>query len=533
MEQLERRIIQILDKCATINVTISKKKFTIGTEIPFAGFLISDNGIKPDPQKTVAIASFPSPKNITDLRSFLGLANQLAFFLPDFSHLTCEMRKLLSTKNAFLWLEIHENEFRKLKEVLTSELLVKTFDPKLTTMLLTDASCLNGLGYALLQKENDTKLRLIACGSCSLSETQNRYATIELECLAIQYAISKCRFYLLGLPTFEIITDHKPLLGIFEKYIFEVDNPRLQRLREKMQAYNFTVKWVSGKLHLIADALSRAPHFSPHSKELTVETTFAVLAEEHPQCNQLLECLTNCICPAYKDLLTQIRTDFSSQSLSTFAKSYKNLGDRLSIYSFKNKEFILLDCRQIIIPPPEAIPFLLKNFHSAHVGIERTVRLAKQFFFWHGMLNDLTTTIDSCKACQMYTPSQKKKVIQSHTLLKAAFSFQECASDLFTLNGNEYIILVDRLTGFLCCDKLQRTTTSAILIKLTNWFNILGWPEKIRSDGGPQFRSEFNDFCKSFYIDHELSSPYHPESNGLAEAAVKNAKNLLKKCELT
>ena len=118
----------------------------------------------------MAIASFPSPKNITDLRSFLGLANQLAFFLPDFSHLTSEMRKLLSTKNAFLWLETHQNEFEKLKQVLTSDLLVKTFDPKLPTKLLTDASLLNGLGYTLLQKETDSKLRLITCGSCSLSE---------------------------------------------------------------------------------------------------------------------------------------------------------------------------------------------------------------------------------------------------------------------------------------------------------------------------------------------------------------------------
>ena len=106
----------------------------------------------------------------------------------------------------------------------------------------------------------------------------------------------------MGLPNFEIVTDHKPLLGIFDKYIFEIDNPRLQRLREKMKAYNFEVKWVPGKLHLIADALSRAPHFSPHSEELTVETTFAILAEEHPQCNQLLECLTSCICTAYEDL---------------------------------------------------------------------------------------------------------------------------------------------------------------------------------------------------------------------------------------
>ena len=203
-----------------------------------------------------------------------------------------------------------------------------------------------------------------------------------------------------------------------------------------------------GKLHLIADGLSRAPHFSPHSEELTVETTFAVLAEKHPQCNQLLECLTSCICPAYEDLLIHILNDFSSPSQSHFAKSYKTMGDRLSIYPYNGKEFVLLDCLQII-PPPGAIPFLLKNLHSDHVGIERTVRLTKQLFFWHGMLNDLTTTNDSCKACQLYTPSQKRKVIQSQPLRKAAFSFQEWPADLFTLNGNEYIMLVDLLTGFL------------------------------------------------------------------------------------
>ena len=71
LECLEKQIIQILERCATINFQSLEKKITIGTEIPFAGFLISDNWIKPDPQKTVAIASFPTPKNITDLRSFL------------------------------------------------------------------------------------------------------------------------------------------------------------------------------------------------------------------------------------------------------------------------------------------------------------------------------------------------------------------------------------------------------------------------------------------------------------------------------
>ena len=199
--------------------------------------------------------------------------------------------------------------------------------------------------------------------------------------------------------------------------------------------------------------------------------------------------------------------------------SYKKIGDRLTIYKFNDIEFVLLNSRQIV-PPPGAIPSLPKNLHSVHVGVDRTMSL----FFWHGMLNDITNTINSCKACQLYVPSQKKKAITSRPLKEAAFSFKECAADLFSLHGNDYIVLVDRLTSFLCCKKLSKTSIASVLLKLTPWFNLLWWPEIVQTDGGPQFHSEFDDFCKNFSIHPELSSPYHPESNGLAEGAIKNAK---------
>ena len=147
-----------------------------------------------------------------------------------------------------------------------------------------------------------------------------------------------------------------------------------------MQAFNFQVKCVPGTLHLITDALSRAPHFSPHADELTVETSFAVLNEEHPQCNQLLNCLSEHICPQYTELLIQIQNDFSSKSMSPFAASYKKIGDRLSIYKYNNIKFVLLNSRQIV-PPPGAIPSLLKNIHPAHVGVDRTMSLTKRLFF--------------------------------------------------------------------------------------------------------------------------------------------------------
>ena len=86
---------------------------------------------------------------------------------------------------------------------------------------------------------------------------------IQLSSLAIQYAVTKCSYYLQGLESFEVWTDHRPLVGTFSKDIHQLENPRLMRMREKLMHYTMAVKWVEGKTHYIADALNRAPVFGP------------------------------------------------------------------------------------------------------------------------------------------------------------------------------------------------------------------------------------------------------------------------------
>ena len=83
------------------------------------------------------------------------------------------------------------------------------FDPNVKTVVLTDASRLYGIGFALVQVYKD-KLALIQCGSASLSPTQSRYSTVELECLTIVHAIQKCHYYLVGITRFEVWKDHRP-----------------------------------------------------------------------------------------------------------------------------------------------------------------------------------------------------------------------------------------------------------------------------------------------------------------------------------
>jgi hypothetical protein len=123
-----------------------------------------------------------------------------------------------------LWLQPHQEAFELIRKKLTSPLVVKPFNKKLKTELLTDASRLKGLGYALIQRETDKTPRLIQCNSKSLTSAERGYAVIEIEGLAIQYAIEDCRFYLLG-NKFTVFIDHRPLEVVFKKISFRSDEP--------------------------------------------------------------------------------------------------------------------------------------------------------------------------------------------------------------------------------------------------------------------------------------------------------------------
>ena len=136
-----------------------------------------------------------------------------------------------------------------MKSLLSAKLLTKHFNPSLPIQLLTDASRQHGLGYALCQPCPDGSISIITCSSRALSPTEQRYATVELECLGILWAVRKCEFYLKGLPNFTVITDHKPLEGIFKKQLFDLSNARLMRMREKLSGYCFDVKWIACLLY--------------------------------------------------------------------------------------------------------------------------------------------------------------------------------------------------------------------------------------------------------------------------------------------
>ena len=146
LSTLHSRIKEVSTRCQSLNVILSKKKFVIGDKLPFAGYIVFSEGINSNQECVEAIRKFPVPKDTSGVKSFIGLDNQLNFFIPDFSHQTKNMRVILGKGMIFHWLPEHTAEFDRVKTILSDKLLTRHFNPDLPVQLLTDASRHHGLG---------------------------------------------------------------------------------------------------------------------------------------------------------------------------------------------------------------------------------------------------------------------------------------------------------------------------------------------------------------------------------------------------
>ena len=229
----ESHVKQFLQCCADFNISLNTEKFQFfQRQVTFAGFQLSAEGYQVDPSITAAITNYPTPTNRSELRSFLGLVNQLSTSTNALATLLDPLRPLLSTKNEFLWSTPQDEALSHIKKSLTAPPQLSFFDINKPTRLCTDASR-QGLGFILQQKTAE-KWALIQAGSHFLLDAETRYAVIELEMLAVSWAVAKCRLFLTGLQHFHVITDHNPLLSILNtRRLDEIENPRLQCLKAR------------------------------------------------------------------------------------------------------------------------------------------------------------------------------------------------------------------------------------------------------------------------------------------------------------
>ena len=213
----------------------------------------------------------------------------------------------------------------------------------------------------------------------------------------------------------------------------------------------------------------------------------------------------------------------SIKQVKEIIKSYFKIRDELTIL---NDMIFKGNC---LVIPDSLRNEMMTRIHYNHLGARKCLDMAKNSIFWPGMANQVTQKIQSCYICQKFSKSQTPEPLISHEI--PLLPWNKIGCDLFEVNGEKFLLLIDYYSKYLEVEKLNQTINSFTVIQIMkSIFARHGIPRTVVSDGGPQFSSDiFKQFAKEWEFTHVMSSPTYAKSNGLAERNVQTAKNIFKK----
>ncbi|XP_030853177.1 uncharacterized protein K02A2.6-like [Strongylocentrotus purpuratus] len=512
----DRKLEALLQRCRDKGIKLNQKKSVLkATSIPFLGHIVTDKGLKVDPEKVKAILEMPNPSDPTEVQRLQGSVNYLARFLPMLSDMFEPLRRLTHKDADWEWTSEHERAMSRVKESLTRAPVLAYYSPDLPLTIQCDASK-SGLGAVLLQKGQP-----LSYVSRALTATEQRYAQIEKEALAICFALERFHQYTFGQRVI-VESDHKPLQAIVKKPLHKAPR-RLQGMLMRMLHYDIDITWVKGQDMHLADMLSRA--YLPTTVgatefgEVNIVETLSMGEERvkqlqsHTNNDEVLQTVKKVIHKGWPEQKAEV---------PEAAKSYFNIRDELSV-----QDGLVFRGERVVIPITLRKE-MKETLHTSHLGIEGTLRRAREIIYWPGMNADVKQFIQTCEACRMYEQQNQKETLMPHDIPDRPW--EKVGTDLFELNKKHYLVTVDYLSNFWEIDRLYDLGSRAVIGKLKSHFARYGIPSTVISDNGPQYSSEdFAKFSKRWQFDHVTISPRHSQANGKVEAAVKAAKRLLKK----
>ena len=229
------------------------------SEVIYLGHRIDKEGLHPTEAKIAAILKAPAPKNLTELRAFLGLLNYYGKFLPNLSTMLAPLHKLLKSNTKWFWKAEQAQAFQEAKNLIQSPRVLVHYDSSRPLVLSCDTSPY-GVGAILSHIMDDNTEGPVAFVSRTLSKAETNYVHLEKEALSIIFGIHMFHNYLYG-RKFIIHSDHKPLMYIFNasKAIPTMASPRVICWSLTLSAYSYEIHYRPGKQQANTDALSRLP----------------------------------------------------------------------------------------------------------------------------------------------------------------------------------------------------------------------------------------------------------------------------------
>lgn len=533
-ETFEEHLIhlrQVLDRLREYNLKLKLVKCSFGRkEVEYLGHVIitcgKSCGVKPNKKKIEKILSYPKPIDKDTLHTLLGMLGYYSQYVPDFMIRTAPLTDMLQGNVKFRWTIEYDEIVDRILEILAKEPVLASPDFTKEFFLQTDA-CNTGIAAVLSQYDGDGREHPIYFLSRKLKKHERNYSTIEKECLAIVWAIKRCRPYLYG-NYFCVVTDHRPLTYLKD---MRDHNMRVTRWNLALQEYNFRIEYRPGKKHQNADALSRmyegeldsdcaivqvqaVDTFDTINQNISelqrgddeLKPWFRLLEEEKKQHQHF--------CVEHGKLYYIGQIDFEDQ------QGYRFLNKRLYVPRFLRNQILNL-CHDSLV--------------SCHLGIPRTLNRIRQQFYWPRLKQDVIEYVRACRKCQLnkdLTRSYKAPLVP----IEARRPFERIVIDCFgplpqTFDGNRFgVVVTDYFTKFVeafAVPNIKATTIARLFVE-----NIIcrhGAPEILMSDRGTNFLSEVvQETCKLLGVKTMHSTSYHPQTQGLVERWNKTVATMLR-----
>ncbi|UYV72847.1 hypothetical protein LAZ67_10000976 [Cordylochernes scorpioides] len=420
--------------------------------IKVLGHLVSEKGIRPDPVKIEVIINFPTPKNTTDVRSFIGLCSYYRHFVRNFANKAKPLHELLKINTRIVWSKEQDESFQILKAALTTDPFLGHYKKEAETYLHTDASG-HGIG-AILIKIHEGGGKPIAYASKTLNAAEKNYSN-----------------------------DRERMSGRSMGYLqvlANINDPsgRLARWALRLQQFDISIVYKSGKKHQDADCLLRNPLLDTDENNIPELISITDVRKEQEKDDQITK-------------KSKMRID------------------------------------------------ILREAHDSpmagHLGFAKTYDRVRKKYFWPGLYRFLKQYMSHCRECQKQKGSTGRPPGQLVPIPPVARPFQRVGIDLLgrfpvSNNGNKWIVVA---TDYLSRYAMTRAISNGSAEEVAKFMieDVLlkhGAPRKLISDRGRTFISrtlkEINDFCGTI---HRITSAYHPQTNGLTERLNKTLSDML------
>ena len=510
-----------------LKINMAKSIFAT-PECQYLGFTLKQGEITTSKDKAEAIKNFPEPRTPRAVREYLGICNFFRGLIRNYHQKAEPLMKVLNSSSGWKGGHLPEDArqaFNDLKELLSSEPVLTLPVKNRQYILYTDAALgdnnsIGGMGAMLVQEDQEERQFAIGFASRALKKNEANYSAHLLEQAAVVWAIEYFEHYLKG-NRFIVRCDNKPIVELSS-----VHKKTLSRLQEKMLEFDFDLEHTEGKNNKAADALSRnacvMALYAIDENEVSVEYAQRCC----PQIGLIRKFLQSGELPEDKEEQKWVKMIAKScyEEDGLIWHMEKRVGHRE---------------RPLLLVPKGMRRRLIEEGHcspeAGHGGIDRTAERVMMAFWWPNLRFDCQTFVKECEICQT-ARSTKPAPANLIPLPITTRPNERIHLDLFgelktSHAGNKYILVItDSFTKYTeICAIPSKSAEQVAKAFFERWLIRHAAPEVLVTDCGREFCNKVVDeVCKLWGTEKRRTTPWHPQTNSLAERYNQSIINYMK-----